>query len=90
MTRLHGIYFFFWKLKLYFLGIKKGTFVKTFSEDKSKFIKGVVTSLNGDSITSTKYSFDISVNWLEPLQGNDSRYYNVGHYTEKQVKEFQT
>ena len=83
MIRLHRIYFFFWKLIMRSKGIKIGTFFVEYSEQKHKDIKGVVTSLSGDSITKNKFGFDININWLEPLEGYDSRCYTFGSYRYK-------
>lgn len=83
MTKKHAIYFFFWKIYVYFLGIKPGVFIKKYSGKKSKYINGVVTYLNCESVTKNKCGFDIGVKWFESLQGNDYRYYSDGSYSLK-------
>lgn len=83
MTKKHAIYFFFWKIMAYFLGVKKGVFVEEYSDHKQKFITGVITHLTCESITKNKCGFDIQVKWFEPFQGNDYRYYSDGSYSLK-------
>lgn len=83
MTKKHRIYFFFWKLWMRFNGIKVGTFFEEYSHQKNKYIKGVVTSLSGCSITTKKFGFDINISWLEPCRGFDSRYFTSGSYSYK-------
>lgn len=85
MTRLHRFYFFWWKIWMYLNGITPGTFFLEYSEEKGRNIKGVVTSLNGESVTTKKFGFDIYIDWLEPLKGFDSRYYSCGSYSYKDV-----
>lgn len=80
MTRLHKFYFFLWKIKAYFKGVAVGKFAYVYSEGKEKYIKGVITSLNGVSVSNTKYGFDIGLQLFEPTQGYDSRYYSWGSF----------
>lgn len=80
MTNKHRIYFFFWKIWVRLQGFKVGTIVKVYSEEKSKFIKGCVTSIGGDSIDDLKHCFYIGVNFFEPTQDFDSRLYSWGSY----------
>ena len=85
MTRLHRFYFFWWKIWMYLNGIKPGAFFLEYSESKGRNIKGVVTSLNGESVSKKDFGFDIYIDWLEPLQGYDTRYYSSGAYSYKDV-----
>ena len=87
MTKKHKILFFFWIIKMYFIGIKNDIPVKIWSSEKRKFIKGYIQELNGDSGTNEKYGFYFSVKFLEPIQGNDARFYNFGTFTEKDLKQ---
>jgi hypothetical protein len=83
MTKKHFFYFFFWKLWMKLNGIKTGTFFTVYSELKQKEILGVVTSLSGESINNKIFETDININWLEPIQGFDSRYHTFGSYSYK-------
>ena len=83
MTKKHRIYFFFYKIWCYVNFIFPGRFVYTYSQEKEKFIKGVVTSFEGESVTRDNFGFDIGINWLEPIQGFDTRYYTWGGYSLK-------
>jgi len=83
MTKLHRFFFFFWKIAMRVDGIKKGTFFSIYSEEKKRNIQGVVTSLSGESIDKNQFCCDINIIWLEPLQGNDTRYYSGGSYSYK-------
>ena len=85
MTKKHYLFFIIWKIKMYLKGYEKDVPVKTWSEEKQKFIKGYIQSLSGDSVTKEKFGFDLNVKWLEPIQGNDSRYYTSGSYSEKNI-----
>ena len=67
-------------------GIKKGTLFLIWSEDKKKWIKSVVTEFYGDSINNNTFSFQIGINHLEPIQGNDSRYFSWGSYSYEDIK----
>lgn len=87
MTKKHRFYFFLWKIKMYLKGFKKYTCVETYSEDKKKVIKGFVFGFTGDSVTNKVYGFDVNIKWIEPLQGNDARFFNSGWYSEKQIKD---
>jgi len=87
MTKKHRFYFIVWKIKVFFLGIRRGTFVSTYSVEKNKYIAGVIDNLAGESITDKEYGFDIYISWLEPLQGYDSRLYNCGSYSLKDFEE---
>lgn len=84
MTNKHKIYYFYWRILLFLQGIRKGSHVKFFSKDKDRFIYGLVTGFTGDSISDKSYTFDIQVHFLEPLQGNDIRYYSSGAYSREQ------
>ena len=86
MTRLHKFLFFFWRVKMYLKGVRKGTILKTYAADKNKLIEGVVLHLSGDSVSRKKVEFSIQIHWLEPLQGFDSRLYSSGVYFEKNIK----
>lgn len=86
MTKRHNILFHLWKLKMWIKGIKVGTLVQTWSDDKNKIIRGCITYFSGCSISETKYQFDLGITWFEPIQGNDSRYYNQGSYTERDLE----
>ena len=66
-------------------GIKRGAFMKVYSEQKDRQIIGVVTSLSGDSIDNNSYWFDVNIHWLEPIQGNDSRFHACGSYCYKEI-----
>lgn len=85
MTKKHRLFFLIWKIKMYLKGYKKGTFVKVWSEEKDKFVKGVIECLSGDSITTKKVEFDLNVKFLEPVVGNDSRFYSYGSYSSKEI-----
>lgn len=85
MTKKHYLFFLIWKIKMYLKGYKKGTFVKVWSEEKNKFIKGVVLSLSGDSVTKKNFGFDVNVKFLEPVVGHDSRFYSYGSYSSKEI-----
>lgn len=80
MTKLHKFYFFFWKLFMRTKGIKKGAFVTIRSTKKKRQIKGVISQLVGESVTKKEFGFDIYIDWLEPLRGNDSRFFSCGAY----------
>lgn len=80
MTNKHKITYFFIKLWCKLNSINIGKIVYYYSEDKQKKIKGVITSFDGGSITKNKFYFDININWLEPTQGNDSRFYSTASY----------
>jgi hypothetical protein len=71
---------------MYFLGYRKGAFVKIYAHDKGKYVKGVVTQLIGVSVTRSKYAFDIDVQLFEPVQGNDARFFSRGTYEPLQMK----
>lgn len=86
MTRKHSLYFYFWKIYQRLRGFRVGTIVKIYSQSKKKYIKGCITSISGDSITNNKYEFYFGVNLFEPIQDNDSRYYNWGSYYPKDFK----
>lgn len=75
-----------WKLIQRLKGFKVGTIVKIWSEDKQKYIKCCVTSIEGDSITRKYFEFYLGINLFEPLQGNDSRFYGWGSYSPKEFK----
>lgn len=81
----HKIYFFFWKILMRLIGIKPGTFYSVYSETKKRNIKGIVTNLSGNSINRAKFGFDIHIHWLEPIDGNDSRYFSSGSYSYKDI-----
>ena len=80
MITKHKIYFFFWVIFMFLKGYRRGSFVRTYSEEKDKVIRGVICGLLGDSITKDRFVFGISVHWFEPVQGNDARYYSSGCY----------
>lgn len=86
MTRLHKIYFFFWRIKMCLKGVHRGTILNTYSQDKDKLIEGVVLYVSGDSISEQVVEFSITIHWLEPIQGFDSRVYSSGVYCEKNIK----
>ena len=87
MTLKHSIYFFIWKAYAYLIGIRKGIFVKCYSDEKNKTIQGVITQINGNSVSDNKWSEDIQIQWFEPMQGNDSRFYSSGGYFHKDFKD---
>lgn len=87
MTKKHRFYFLLWKIKMYFKGFEINTPVKVYSEDKKRFIKGYIQQFTGDSITKKKFGFEIHVLFLEPLSGNDTRWFSSGFYSEKSIKE---
>lgn len=80
MILKHKIYFLFFLIYCRTKGIKVGSIVQEYSIDKKKWIKGCVTTINGDSITNNKLMKTIGVNWFEPMEGNDCRFYNWGAY----------
>jgi len=82
----HQIYFVFFKIWCHLNLIYKGRFVYYYSEEKEKWIKGVVTSFEGVSVTRKIFGFEIGVNWLEPLQGYNSKAYTWGAYDLKSYK----
>ena len=77
MTKTHKILFLLWKIKMFFKGLKTDVPVKVWSSEKRKFVKGYIQGLQGDS--GTKF--------LEPIEGNDARFYSFGTYTEKDFKQ---
>lgn len=87
MTRLHKLFFFFWKIKMRILGYGKGALVKVYSEDKNKWIKGAVTGLVGCSVTRKKYDFSLQVQFFEPSQGNDARFFSRSYVTEQEFRQ---
>lgn len=87
MTRKHKIYFFFWKIAMYLKHVKRGTFVSEYESDKKKDIKGVIIRLTGDSVTKSIYSFSAEIQWFEPFQGTDYRYFCTGSYDQKSFKD---
>ena len=87
MTKTHKILFLLWTIKMYFKGLKKDVPVKVWSSEKEKFIKGYIQYYQGDSITEEKFDFCVGVNFLEPVQGNDARFYSFGTYSEKDFKQ---
>lgn len=87
MTRKHHLYFIIWKIKMFFKGYRKGTAVFVWSEDKEKFIRGYVRSLLGDSVNHSYFDFTVWIDFIEPIQGNNSNFYNCGFYNEKQLVE---
>jgi hypothetical protein len=72
---------------MYLKGVKKYACVETYSDHKKKMIKGFILGFSGDSVTKNKFGFDINIKWIEPLQGNDSRFFSSGWYSEKQLKD---
>ena len=66
-------------------GIRPGTFLYVYSEDKGKWIKSVVTGLYGDSISHESAGFSVMIHHLEPVQGFDSRFYSSGSYSYKDI-----
>lgn len=86
MTKKHKLYFLVWKLIQRLKGFKVGTIVKIWSEEKRRFIKGCVTTVQGDSINYKDYDFYLGINLFEPIEGNDSRYYTWGSYSPKEFK----
>lgn len=87
MTKLHKIFFFFWKLKVWILGLRKGALVKVYSEDKNKWIKGAITGIVGCSVTRSKYDFSFQISFFEPIQGNDARFFSRSYLTEQELRE---
>jgi hypothetical protein len=85
MIKRHKFYFFFYNLYLNLIGIKPGTLVKKFSEEKKKYIQGKIISVEGVSITKNKFGFDFRINWDEPIYGNDNRFFTVGWYQLKDL-----
>ena len=86
MTLKHTILFWFWKHYQELRGLRVGTIVKIHSQEKDKYIKGCISLISGDSISDIKYDFYFGINLFEPIQGNDSRYYNWGSYRPKDFK----
>ena len=71
-------------------GIRKHRKVKTWSNQKKRYISGMIMHLSGmimhlsgESITKDCYGFDIQINWNEPIQGNDFKYHISGSYSFK-------
>lgn len=87
MTKKHRIYFLLWRIKMFLKGYDIYSCVETYSPDKKKVIKGFVFGFAGDSVTRKKFAFDVNIKWIEPLQGNDARFFNSGWYSEKQLKD---
>lgn len=85
MTRKHRFYFFLWKLRMAILGIEEGVTVWVYSTNKGKHIRGTITNLTGESITSKDYGFDIQIEFDEPIQGNDQRYFTSGSYNHNKI-----
>lgn len=81
MTKKHQFYFFLLRVWAQFNLIYKGRFVYTYSEEKEKFIRGVVTSFCGESIDRNEFDFEVGIDWLEPLIGYDSRVHTWGSYS---------
>lgn len=68
-------------------GIKEGQIVYEWSESKDKWIMGYVKSINNDGmLTDWKPMFDITIEFFEPLEGNDHSVYSKGHYSVKGIK----
>jgi hypothetical protein len=86
MTKKHYILFLIWKFYQRLKGFKVGTIVKVYSEEKQKYIKGCITTIQGDSITDDKYDFYFGINFFEPHKGNVSDYYMWGSYYPKEFK----
>ena len=87
MTKKHYLIFLLWKIKMYLKGYKKGSVVQIWSEEKKRFIGGFVKGFTGDSITEKKFGFDVWIRFIEPIEGNDSRFFTSGFYSESQLKE---
>lgn len=68
MTKLHKIYFLIWKAVMGIKGIKKGAVFFHYSTQKGIFIKGVLTSFSGESVTNRDFDFSVYIEWDEPLQ----------------------
>jgi hypothetical protein len=85
MTKKHKFLFFLWKIKMFLQGYKKGTLIKSYSSDKQKWLKDVVTGIVGCSVTRKKYDFSFQVQYFEPSQGNDARFFSRGYYEEKDL-----
>ena len=82
MILRHRIYFVLWKVFVgMFCGIRKGVRVRTYSDSKSKWINGTIYELSVESCTRWRCEFDIYIEWDEPLDGNDHRYYIDGCYS---------
>ena len=87
MTKTHKILFLLWTIKMYFKGLEKDIPVKVWSSEKRKYVKGYIQELQGDSGTNENFGFYFQVKSLEPIQGNDARFYSFGTYTEKDFKQ---
>lgn len=86
MTKKHRIFFILYKFYAWLIGIKSGKNVFIYSKDKNKLIKGVVSSIGGESVTKSIFGFDVNINWNEPLTGEDPRYHSYGSYKFKDVR----
>lgn len=87
--RIFKAIFLLWKLWLWMIyGIREGQIVYEWSESKDKWIMGYVKSINNDGmLTDWKPMFDITIEFFEPIQGNDHSVYSRGHYSFKSMKE---
>ena len=86
MTKKHKFLFILWKIKMFFKGLKTDVPVKVWSSEKRKFVKGYIQGLQGDSGTNENFGFYFQVKFLEPIEGNDARFYSLVTYTEKKKK----
>ena len=84
MTRKHKIIFILKKIVLYVTGVRTGRKVKSYSTGKDKWIQGIITGIEGTSIHSKKLGINIDIEWLEPFEGNDEKYYKKANPTIKQ------
>lgn len=84
MILKHRIYFFFWKILMNLMGIKKGVFVEEWSDSKNRFITGVICGYAGESVNEKTFGFDIHIKWLQPMQGNEYPHHTEGWYSYKE------
>jgi hypothetical protein len=85
MTNKHKLFYIFWKIGMFLLGYRKGTFVEVWSDEKRKPIKSVITQSYGVSVTRTEYDFGFTVQHLEPVRGNDARFFSRSMVTKKDL-----